>query len=136
MSEHLAPRRLQTPLARARGFGASHSGTHHWWLQRVTSVALLPLTLWFAFSVASLAGEPHAVVARWIGHPLNATLLLAIIAIGFHHTAAGLQVVVQDYYRPEVKRRAIIFGINGVCLLLALLSALSVIRLAAFRAVG
>ena len=130
MSEHLSPLPLQTPLARARGLGSAKGGTHHWWLQRVTSVALLPLTLWFAFGVASLAGEPHAVVAAWIGRPFNAVLMLLTIGIGFHHTAGGLQVVIEDYVRPETVRAAVVLAVKGACLVLALVSALSVIRLA------
>ena len=130
MSEHLSPLRLQTPLARARGLGSARGGTHHWWLQRVSSVALLPLTLWFVFSVASLAGDPYPVVAAWIGRPFNAVLLLLIIGIGFQHTASGLQVVIEDYVRPETRRAAIVLVVKGLCLVLGLLAALSVLRLA------
>ncbi|WP_376098607.1 succinate dehydrogenase, hydrophobic membrane anchor protein [Roseomonas sp. CCTCC AB2023176] len=133
MSEHLTPQRLESPLARARGLGSSRGGTHHWWLQRVTSMALLPLTLWFAFAVASLAGSPYEVVARWIGQPFNATLLILTVAIGFHHTASGLQVVVEDYVRPESRRALVILAMKGLFLLLGVLSVLSVLRLV-FRA--
>jgi len=122
--------RLRTPLGRVRGSGSSKSGTHHWWLERITSIALLPLILWFAFSVAAKAGEPWEVMAEWIGRPVNAVLLLLLIAIGFHHTYLGLQVVIEDYVRPE--RRAMFAGlaIRAVCLVLGLYAALSVVRLA------
>jgi len=122
--------RLQTPLGRVRQNGSAKSGTHHWWMQRVTSIALLPLMLWFIFSLAIRAGAPYEEFARWVGHPFNAVLLLLLTGIGFYHTAGGLQVVIEDYIRPE--RRAMVAGllIRGACWLLGLLSALSILRLA------
>ena len=128
MSEHQT--RLQTPLRRVRGFGSAKNGTHHWWMQRVTSITLLPLTIWFAFSIAARAGAPWEVMAEWIGRPFNAVLLVVFIAIGFYHSASGLQVVVEDYVRPD---RAVMFinlALKSVLLLLGLLAALSVVRLA------
>ncbi|MFT8243850.1 succinate dehydrogenase, hydrophobic membrane anchor protein [Roseomonas sp. BN140053] len=122
--------RLQSPLGRVRGLGSAKGGTHHWWLQRVSSLALLPLTLWFVFSVASLSGAPYERVVSWIGRPFNAVLLLLIIGIGFQHTASGLQVVVEDYVRPESARQAVNLLQKGICLVLALVSALAVLRIA------
>src|SRR3954452_9960356 len=95
---------LRSPLGRVRGLGSAKGGTHHWWMQRVTSAALLPLTLWFALSAASLAGASHPEAVAWIGRPLNAVLLLATIGLAFHHTAAGLQVILEDYIRQEWQR--------------------------------
>ena len=128
MSEHQT--RLQTPLGRVRGFGSAKNGTHHWWMQRVTSIALFPLTLWFAFSIATRAGSSWEVMAEWIGRPFNAVLLIVMIGIGFYHTASGLQVVVEDYIRPDRSVMAVNMAIKAVLTLLALLAALSVIRLA------
>jgi succinate dehydrogenase / fumarate reductase membrane anchor subunit len=121
---------LRTPLGRVRGLGSARGGTHHWWMQRVTSIALLPLTLWFALSAASLAGAPHAEVTAWIGHPLNAVLLLAAIGLTFHHMAAGLQVVIEDYAKPEWVKVGGILAIRAISWLLALASALAVLRIA------
>ncbi|WP_338661627.1 succinate dehydrogenase, hydrophobic membrane anchor protein [Pararoseomonas sp. SCSIO 73927] len=134
MSEHIpaANRQtsMQTGLGRVRGSGSARNGTHHWWMQRVTSVALLPLTLWFVFGIAIHAGAPWEVMAEWVGRPFNAVLMILLIGITFHHTEAGLQVVIEDYIRPE--RRAMVAGlvIKGICLVLGLLSALAVVRLA------
>jgi len=122
--------RLQTPLARVRGLGSAHSGMHHWWMQRLSSIALLPLTIWFAVSVATLAGAPYEAVVGWIGRPFNAVLMLITIGVGFQHTAAGLQVVLEDYVRPEWKRRLYIVLVQAVCWVLALFAALSVLRIA------
>ncbi|WP_439596724.1 succinate dehydrogenase, hydrophobic membrane anchor protein [Falsiroseomonas sp.] len=121
---------LRTPLGRVRGSGSAKSGTHHWWMQRVTSMALLPLTIWFIVSLATSAGMTHLEAMAWIGHPLNAVLLLALIGLTFHHTAAGLQVVLEDYAKPEGVKIAAILAVKAVCALLALAAALAVLRLA------
>ncbi len=121
---------LRSPLGRVRGLGSAKGGTHHWWLQRVTSMALLPLTIWFTLSCTALIGAPHADVAAWIGRPLNATLLLLLVGIGFHHGAAGLQVVIEDYNRTETTKLVVMLAMKGAALLLAVLGAVSVLKLA------
>jgi succinate dehydrogenase / fumarate reductase membrane anchor subunit len=123
-------RSLRSPLGRVRGLGSAKSGVHHWWMQRVSSAALLPLTLWFVFSAAGLAGASYAETVAWIGRPWNAVLLLATIGIGFHHTAAGIQVVVEDYANLEWVKVVIILAVKAICALLALASALAVLRIA------
>ena len=96
---------MRTPLGRVRGLGSAKSGTHHWWMQRVTSIALLPLTLWFVVSMLSLAGASFAQTRAFLAWPVNAVLMLALIGLTFHHIAAGLQVVVEDYVRKDMQRR-------------------------------
>lgn len=128
--ENFHASRLQTSLGRVRGLGSARGGTHHWWGQRVSSLALLPLTLWFTFGVASLSGAPYERVIAWIAHPFHAVLLLLFIAIGFQHTAAGLQVVIEDYVRPESRRKAVDLLQKAVCTVLALVAALAVLRIA------
>ena len=125
-----AIRSLRSPLGRVRGLGSAKSGVHHWWLQRLSSAALLPLTLWFVFSAAALAGASHAETVAWIGRPWNAVLLLVTIAIGFHHTASGLQVIIEDYANVEWVKLVLIQGEKAICVLLALASALAVLRIA------
>jgi len=122
---------LRTPLGRVRGAGSAKSGSHHWWMQRVTSIALLPLTVWFILSLASSAGMSHAEATAWIGSPLNAVLLLALIGLTFHHIAAGLQVVIEDYVRRDGARIAALLAVQGGCWLLGLAAALAVLRIAA-----
>jgi len=122
--------RLQTPLGRVRGLGSARGGTHHWWMQRVTSIGLLPLTLWFAFSALSLAGASHAEAIAWIGAPVNAVLLIATLLLSFHHTNAGLQVVIEDYVHVPGPRIAALLVVKAVCGLLAIASVLAVLRIA------
>lgn len=121
---------LRSPLGRARGMGSAKSGTHHWWMQRTTSVALLPLTLWFVSSMIGLTGASYLETLLWIARPLNAVLMLVLIGLTFHHMAAGLQVVVEDYVRAEMKRVALVLLIKGAALIMALASGFSVLRIA------
>lgn len=126
-----SPAILRSPLGRVRGLGSAKGGTHHWWMQRISSLALLPLTIWFAVSAVTFLGTAsYAQAAEWVALPWNAVLLLALILVSFQHTASGLQVVVEDYVRGEFRRRAYILLIDAICFLLALASALAVLRLA------
>jgi len=121
---------LRSPLGRVRGMGSAKSGAHHWWMQRVTSIALLPLTIWFIVSLATNAGMTHGDALIWIGSPFNAVLLLALIGLTFHHTASGLQVVIEDYAHVEWVRIAAILAVKGICWLLGIAAALAVLRIA------
>lgn len=121
---------LRTPLGRVRGLGSAKSGSHHWWMQRVSSIALLPLTIWFVFSVASMTGASHAEVVAWIGRPINAVLLLAMIGVAFQHTASGLQVIIEDYTNQEWLKMGLILGTRAICWLLGIAAALAVLRIA------
>jgi succinate dehydrogenase / fumarate reductase, membrane anchor subunit len=120
----------QTQLGRVKGLGAARSGVHHWWGERVTSVALIPLTLWFVFSVLAMAGHPQAAIAHWVGHPLVAALLIALILASFHHTQLGLQMVLEDYIHDEGQRLIWVLVVKGVVYLLGLLALLAVLKLA------
>jgi succinate dehydrogenase / fumarate reductase membrane anchor subunit len=121
---------LRSPLGRARGLGSAKNGVHHWVAQRVTSIALLPLTIWFVIAAIGLMGAPHAAVAEWIARPWNAVLLLLTAGIGFYHMAYGLQVILEDYINQEWLRMASILAVKALCLVLALAAALSVLRIA------
>jgi succinate dehydrogenase / fumarate reductase membrane anchor subunit len=121
---------LRSPLGRVRGLGSAKSGVHHWWMQRVTSIALLPLSIWLVFALAGMAGAGHAEAVAWIGRPLNAVLLLAFLAAAFHHTAAGVQVIVEDYANSEWAKMATILAMKGLCVLLWLAASLAVLRVA------
>lgn len=121
---------MRSQLGRARGVGSSHSGVHHWVAERVTAIALVPLTLWFLFSVMRLLGAPLPAVAAWAGHPVNAALLLALIAMTFHHMQLGLQVVIEDYVDDSRARQVAILLNQGIALLLGLIAAVSVLKLA------
>lgn len=88
---------LQTPLHRVQGLGASHSGTGHFWRQRITALALVPLGLWFTYAMLGLAGTNEVAVLSFLAHPWNALLMAAFASILLYHMSLGLQVVVDDY---------------------------------------
>lgn len=121
---------LRSPLARARGLGAAHNGTHHWWVQRLTSIALLPLLLWFAVSFASLAAADHATAAAWLRAPINAILMLGLIMALFHHMQLGLQVVIEDYIHGHGRKFMALIAIKFGTALLAIAAAFAVLKVA------
>lgn len=120
----------RTPFARARGLGAAKEGVTHWWAQRVTAVALVPLSVWLVASLVALAGAGHAEVARWLGRPWNAVLMLAAVGVTFHHGQLGLQVVVEDYVHSEWLKLAALLIIRFAALLFGLAAGLAVLRVA------
>jgi succinate dehydrogenase / fumarate reductase membrane anchor subunit len=130
-----APRQatLRSPLGRVRGAGSAKSGSHHWWMQRVSSIALLPLTIWFILAMATNAGMTHAEAVAWIGRPFNAVLLLALIGLTFQHVASGIQVIIEDYTNSEWAKIALLLVNRGVCWLLGIAAALAVLRIAVLR---
>jgi succinate dehydrogenase / fumarate reductase membrane anchor subunit len=120
---------LRSPLGRARGLGSARAGSHHWWAQRLTSLALVPLTLWFIFSVIHLAGASHQVVIDWLSTPLTLGLMLALIAATFYHLQLGVQVVIEDYVHDERAKIGSVLVVKALCVLLALLCVVSVLKI-------
>jgi succinate dehydrogenase / fumarate reductase membrane anchor subunit len=93
--------KYQTPLAKARGLGSAKTGTHHWWMQRVTAVALIPLSFWLILFIQQLFNVSYTEIKQWLSSPSNLTLLLSWSFVSFYHAAIGLQVVIEDYLSPE-----------------------------------
>src|SRR5215469_9436406 len=88
---------LRSPLGRVEGLGSAKNGVHHWWLQRLTSIALVPLTIWFTVSLLSLPSLDHVTVIAWMAHSWNALLLILLVLVATYHSQLGVQVVVEDY---------------------------------------
>jgi succinate dehydrogenase / fumarate reductase membrane anchor subunit len=121
---------LRTRLGRVRGLGSAKEGVNHWWGQRLTAIAMVPLFVWFAFSLVALAGAPHATVVAWIKNPVTAVLLVALLAAVFYHLALGVQVVIEDYVHTEWRKLALIIIVKLASALAALIGVLSVLRIA------
>jgi len=120
----------RSALARVRGLGAAHDGTAHWWAQRLTAVALIPLSLIFVAVVLAAVGADRAAVAAVMANPLIAVLMLLFIAVSFHHLKLGLQVVIEDYIHHEgVKVAALMANVMG-CYGLATACVFAVLKLA------
>ena len=97
---------MKTPLARARGLGSAKTGSHHWFMQRVTAIALLPLVLWFIWSLMGLldtGGADGAFIAAeaWLRDPLHSILMVFLVLAAFYHAILGARVVVEDYIHHE-----------------------------------
>jgi len=121
---------LRTPVARARGLGSAREGAHHWWLQRVTAVAMVPLTLWFVIAVIAHMGATHAEMVAWLSHPLSAAMMIAFVTAGFYHAALGMQVVYEDYVHPRWLEVTLIVGTKLVLAFLAIACVVSVLKIA------
>jgi succinate dehydrogenase / fumarate reductase membrane anchor subunit len=93
----------RSPLARAIGLGSAKGGSGPWWAERVSAVALVPLTLWFAASMIAHTGSNYAAFIGWIGTPVTTTLMILLLIALFHHTALALQVVIEDYVHSGAK---------------------------------
>lgn len=98
------PSTLRTSLGRVRYLGSAHAGTRHFWRQRLTAVALLPLTIAFVIIVTSLLGRNHAAVVQVIGSPPVAILMLLFIVASTYHMWLGMQVVIEDYIHDDLQK--------------------------------
>jgi succinate dehydrogenase / fumarate reductase membrane anchor subunit len=85
------------------GLGSAKGGADHWWAQRLTAVALLPLGLWLAYSFATLDGHNYAAVVNWIQRPLTSVLLILAVVTVLYHSFLGVQVVIEDYVGGKAK---------------------------------
>jgi succinate dehydrogenase / fumarate reductase membrane anchor subunit len=120
---------LRTPLARARGLGSAKDGVGHWWAQRLTAIALIPLVVWFAVSLVILSGADYTVVRAWIGSPLVMMLLILTIGVGLHHGQLGMQVVIEDYVGSDGWKLALIVIVKFIAVLFGLGAIVAILRI-------
>ena len=92
---------LRSSLRMVLGLGSAEHGTGHWWAQRITAAALIPLGLWFAISVLGLPVADYGAVRSWLAQPLNSSLMVLLAVSVFHHSQLGIQVVVEDYVHDD-----------------------------------
>ena len=119
----------RTPIARARGLGSAKDGTHHWWMQRITAIALVPLTVWLVGSLVTIGSADYAQTVHWIRSPAVSIALLLTIAALFHHAQLGLQVVIEDYVHAEWKKISALITIRLLAIGVAATAALSVLKI-------
>ena len=122
-------RNLRSPLARAIGLGSAREGVGSWWAERVSAIALIPLTLWFAASIIVHTGSDYTTFVAWLRAPLVATLMILLLIALFHHTALGLQVVIEDYIHSGAKFAAVI-AVRLGCFALAIAGFVATLRIA------
>lgn len=121
---------LRTPLGRVLGHGSAKQGVSHWWVQRLTALALLPLTTWFVWSLLALPGFAHADVVRWIAQPWTAVLLVVFVLALAWHSQLGVQVVIEDYVHGPATRFASSAACNFAHILAAAAGVFAVLKIA------
>ncbi len=120
---------LATPLAKVRGLGSAKEGVQHWWYQRLTAIALAPLSLWFIYALATIPSFDYASIRAWLTTPMSAVLLILFIPCLFHHAQLGMQVVVEDYIESEWQKLAAIILIKFLATLAAVISLLALVTI-------
>ena len=118
----------RSPLARVRGLGSAKEGTSHWWMQRVTAVALIPLSFWLIIFLDLSLNAPYQETLAWLTAPVNTVCIVAWILAVFYHAALGLQVVIEDYIAAEGVKIVAVWAVNLSFLLLALAALIAVFR--------
>jgi len=121
---------LRSPLGRVRGLGSAKEGVHHWWAQRVTAIALIPLTIWIVYSILGMADATYVEFVSWLRNPIEATLLILTVAVTFHHAQLGMQVVIEDYISGHALRLATLLIVKFLCAALAALCIVSILIVA------
>ncbi len=121
--------KYRTPISIARGLGSAQDGLGHWWLQRLTSIALVPLVVWFVVAIISLAGQERGEVIAWLQSPFNSIVMSIFLVTTIYHANLGLQVIYEDYIQArwlQLSSRiatgflAVVLGVTGVFALLGL----------------
>jgi succinate dehydrogenase / fumarate reductase, membrane anchor subunit len=125
----MAGGKMSTPLGRVRGLGAAKSGTGHFWRQRLTAVANVPLTIAFVFIVVALLGRNHAYVVQILGSPLIAIIMLLFILSVTTHMRIGMQVIIEDYVHDEKHKLGLIMANTFFTVAVALASAFAILTL-------
>ncbi len=120
---------MRSPLKRVRGLGSAKEGVQHWWVQRVTAVAMVPLLLILVVVMLKLGSADHAAVVAAFKHPLLALIALLAVLAMFWHLKLGLQVVVEDYIHVEGTKIVVQLVLTFAVILVGALCALSILKL-------
>lgn len=120
---------LRSPLGRVRGLGSAKEGVDHWRMQRLTAIALVPLSLWFVFGLLGAMGGDYESTREWLSAPLVAAGMLGLIAALFYHATLGLQVVIEDYVSHKGARIAALVALRLVFILATLIAVVSILKI-------
>ncbi len=111
---------LRSPLGRVLGLGSAKEGVHHWWSQRLTSIALVPLAVWFAVSLLALPSFDHATVVAWMSQSWTALMMILLVLVVTWHSQLGLRVIFEDYiHAPGTRTLALVLSTFAHCLIAA-----------------
>lgn len=121
---------LRSPLGTVIGLGSAKSGVHHWWVQRLTSIALVPLTIWFTVSLASLPALDHVTVVSWMAQSWTALLLVLLVLVATYHSQLGVRVVVEDYVHNTGLRTITLVTLTFLHAFLAVAGVFAILKVA------
>lgn len=122
--------RLRTPLSQVKGLGSAKEGTSHFWVQRLTAIALIPLVIWLCFSVASLPDMDYLAVREWLASPSTSIMMVLFIMVAFFHSRLGLQMIIEDYVGGHTARTVAIIAVTFATAVLGVIGVFSVLRIA------
>ena len=120
---------LRTPLSRAKGLGSAKEGVGHWWMQRVSSLFLIPLVVWGAFTMATLGTYDHYHFTKWLAEPLNAILMITLLVVVCYHAALGLQVIIEDYVHLTAVKIISIVAVYLLSFILAMVGVFAILKI-------
>ena len=120
---------MRTPLSRVRGLGSARSGSEHFWLQRLTAVANIPLVLFFLATLVANAGGDHATVSAYLGSPVIAIVMVLLIVSGVFHMRLGMQVIIEDYVHSEGMKVLALMGNTFFSIAIALACVFALLKL-------
>jgi succinate dehydrogenase / fumarate reductase membrane anchor subunit len=120
----------RSPLGRARGLGSAKEGVAHFWGQRISALALVPLSLWLVISVVSLAGADYAHFRAWLSVPGNTTMMILLVIAVFYHAQLGVEAVIVDYVHDDGWKLVSLIAVKLAAVLFGVFSAISVLRVA------
>jgi succinate dehydrogenase / fumarate reductase, membrane anchor subunit len=121
---------LQSPLGRVRGLGTAGTGVHHWWVQRLTSLALIPLSVWLLVSLLTLPGLDFVTLVSWMAGTWTASLLTLLVLIASWHSSLGIQVILEDYVHEEGLKTISLVLSGFIHVILAAVGVFAVLRIA------
>ena len=120
---------FKSPLGKAIGLGSAKHGFGHWWLQRVSAVALIPLCLWFVFSVVSLSQGDYETAVTFFDSSIQTSLMILFVLVLIYHAQTGLQVVIEDYIRNKFVNLVMLYGMKFLSALMAMIAVVSIFRI-------
>ncbi len=121
---------MRSATSRVRSLGSARKGVGHWWMQRITSIAGIPLGLWFVVASIHLSGASYVDARFWLAAPFNATCMLLLVLTFFYHARLGVQVIIEDYVHHEAAKLASLVALTLACFLFAGLCVVSILSVA------
>ena len=122
---------METPLGAVRGLGSAREGAEHWWHERLSSIAVLLLSIWLVVSLLRLPSLDYAIVAEWLSSTINASAMLLLVVSTFWHVKMGMQVIVEDYVHEEGNKIFLMLLLNFAVAVGTVIAIVAVFKLAA-----